>query len=182
MIYGFSLQTMGVVVGAFLVVVHLVALAKPEPVKLWLQRFPRSRPAGLVLLVLAAVWGFYLIATIDMGEFSNLRRLILILIPAGAVATAYLVEEFLSVRSLGMLALLATEPLLESAFLRPETSRLLLVLVAYAWAVAGIFWVGLPYLLRDQIGWATRSSLRWRTLATLGLAYGAILHITAWFW
>ena len=35
--------------------------------------------------------------------------------------------------ALGMIALLAAEPILEAAFLRPETSRLLVVVLAYVW-------------------------------------------------
>ena len=51
----------------------------------------------------------------------------------------------------GILCLLAAEPLLEAAFLRPETSRLLVTMLAYLMIVVGLFWVTMPYLLRDQI-------------------------------
>jgi hypothetical protein len=87
------------------------------------------------------------------------------------------VEEFLAVRALGMLLLLAAEPLIEAAFLKPQTSRLLLVVLAYAWVLAGLFWVGMPYLLRDQMAWITRTAARWRAACVAGLAWGVALLI-----
>ncbi|MEZ5328982.1 MAG: hypothetical protein R3F19_28385 [Verrucomicrobiales bacterium] len=37
-------------------------------------------------------------------------------------------------------------------------TRLLLPLLAYAWIIIGLFWVGMPYVLRDQIAWVSASS------------------------
>ena len=110
--------------------------------------------------------------TLDLGEFENLRRPILILIPVGWFLTIRYVDEFLAVRSLGILFLLAAEPLLEAAFLRPEQSRLLLTLLAYLWVVLGMFWIGMPYLLRDQISWLVANPTRWNIAVGAGLVYG----------
>ena len=85
----------------------------------------------------------------------------------GYVLVLRFVEEFLAVRALGILCLLAAEPLLDSAFLRYETSRLLVTVFAYLLVVAGLFWVTMPYLLRDQINWSARSAFRWRSIPSL---------------
>src|SRR6202022_3464597 len=82
------------------------------------------------------------------------------------------VDEFLAVRALGILLLLAAEPLLDAAFFRYETSRLLVTVFGYLLIVAGLFWVMMPYLLRDQINWSARSNERWRLLHGMALAYG----------
>ena len=66
-------------------------------------------------------------------------------------------------------------PLLESAFLRPEKIRLALVVLTYAWIILGMFWIGMPYTLRNQISWVSASEKRWRAAAFAGLAYGALL-------
>lgn len=177
--YDLSLKAVGLVVGIGLIAAHLPALLRPEIAQRWLKDFPRSRSAGTVLLALAALWSFALIWTIDLGEFAGLRNVMLIGIVVGAVLTWRFVDEFLAVRALGILALLAAEPLLCAAFLQPEASRLFLVFLAYVWLTAGLFWVGLPYLLRDQIQWVTASPTRWK-LATLGgLGYGALLLFCA---
>jgi hypothetical protein len=86
-------------------------------------------------------------------------------------------RDFLAARALGTLALLAAEPLLESAFLRDEVIRLLLVTLVYLWIIFGMFWVGMPYTLRNQIGWVTATETRWRAAAFAGLAYGALLCV-----
>ena len=102
--------------------------------------------------------------------------------PAPFLAWIY-VEEFLAVRAVGMLALLAAEPLLEAAFMRHEATRLLLVPLAYVWIINGLFWVGMPWLMRDQIAWLTAKASRYRACAWLGLLYsGALVVCAALFW
>jgi len=116
-----------------------------------------------------------LLATIQMGEFSSFRRPLLIALPIGYVLALRFVDEFLAVRALGILCLLAAEPLLDAAFLRYETSRLLVTVFAYLLIVAGLFWVAIPYVLRDQINWIARSIFRWRCLHVLILVYGGVI-------
>lgn len=174
MIYHFSLHTAGVLAGAFLVVVGLFGLMKPDFAQT-AKRFPRSRVAGIVLLTVCMAWTFWLVATIQMGEFSSFRRPLLIALPVGYVLTLFFVDEFLAVRALGIICLLAAEPLLDAAFLRYETSRLLVTVFAYLLIIAGLFWVAIPYVLRDQINWSARSAFRWRCLHAIALAYGCII-------
>jgi hypothetical protein len=175
MIYSLTLETAVIAVGILLLVAHAIALWKVRETQEWLRRFPRSRTAGAVLLACAAIWSWLLIKTIDLGEFSNWRTRILIFIPIAAFLTWRYVDEFLSARALGMVALLAAEPLLEAAWLRPETSRLALVILAYVWIVAALFWIGMPYTLRDQIAWVTKNEGRWKSAAFAGIGYGLIL-------
>jgi len=73
------------------------------------------------------------------------------------------------------MALLAAEPILSACFLRPEAARLLLVILAYVWLTFGLFWVGMPYLLRDQINWITKSGKRFKAATFTGLVYGLVV-------
>jgi hypothetical protein len=175
MIYPLKLETALILTGLFLVIIHALALWKPAGTQAWLRAFPRSKPLGMLLLVVSAVWAWILIKNIDLGEFTNWRERLLFFIPIAAVLTGIYVQEFLAVRTLGIVVLLAAEPLLEAAFLRPETGRLFLVVLAYVWIVFALFWIGMPYTLRDQIGWVTGDQKRWRAAAFAGLAYGALL-------
>ena len=174
MIYHFSLHTAGVLAGAFLVAVGMLGLMKPDFAQV-VKQFPRSRFAGIVLLTICLAWTFWLLATIQMGEFSSFRRPLLIALPIGYVLTLFFVDEFLAVRALGILCLLAAEPLLDAAFLRYETSRLLVTVFAYLLIIAGLFWVAIPYVLRDQLNWIARSAFRWRCLHAIELIYGCVL-------
>lgn len=180
MIYQIPLQVTGLVVGLLLAVAHAVALFAENPVKQWAARFPRSRVEAGVLLAVAAVWSFLLVRSIDLGEFSGLRTVMLVAIVAGAVLAWIYVPEFLAVRALGMVLLLAAEPLLESAVLRDESSRLLLVVLAYAWAIAGLFLVGMPFLLRDAIQWVS-AGRRWKLAAMAGIVWGVAVLVCAIF-
>jgi len=96
-------------------------------------------------------------------------------LPIVYVLALRFVDEFLAVRALGILCLLAAEPLLDAAFLRHETSRLLVTVFAYVLIVAGLFWVAIPYVLRNQINWSTRSVFRWRFLHALAFIYGCVI-------
>jgi hypothetical protein len=174
MIYHLSLQTAGIIAGAFLILISLPGLVKPDLTSV-AQRFPRSHIAAVVLLSIALVWTFWLVATIEMGEFSAFRRPLLIALPIGYFLALRFVDEFLAVRALGILCLLAAEPLLDAAFLRYETSRLLVTVFAYLLIIAGLFWVAIPYVLRDQISWSTRSVLRWRFLHVIAFIYGGVI-------
>jgi hypothetical protein len=175
MIYNIDLKTVGIVMGALLVLLSVPGLMKPGLIQDWVKRLPRSRVAGVALLTVALVWSFWLLATMEMGEFSGFRRPLLIILPIGYLLVIQFVDEFLAVRALGILCLLAAEPLLDAAFFRYETSRLFLSLLAYVLIVAGLFWVTMPYLLRDQINWSTRSNTRWHTIHGITAAYGVVI-------
>ena len=173
-IYHLSLQAVGIIAGVLLVLISLPGLLKPNLAGV-AQKFPRSHMAGVFLLTICLVWTFWLLATIQMGEFSAFRRLLLIALPIGYGLVLRFVGEFLAVRALGILCLLAAEPLLDAAFLRYETSRLLVTVLAYLLILGGLFWVAIPYVLRDQINWTTRSTFRWRCLHAIALIYGCVI-------
>ena len=174
MTYHLSLQAAAIIAGVFLVLISLPGLVRPTLAGI-AQRFPRSHVAGVFLLTICLVWTFWLLATIQMGEFSAFRRPLLIALPIGYGLVLRFVGEFLAVRALGILCLLAAEPLLDAAFLRYEPSRLLVTVLAYLLILAGLFWVAIPYLLRDQINWGTRSVFRWRFLHVIALIYGCVI-------
>jgi hypothetical protein len=175
MIYHLSLQTAGLIAGLFLLLVSVPGLVKPELARAFAQRLPRSRVAGFLLLTVDLFWILWLLATMEMGEFSGFRRPLLIILPIGFFLVLRFVDEFLAVRALGILFLLGAEPLLDAAFFRTETSRLLVTVFAYLLIVVGLFWVTMPYLLRDQIGWSARRPWRWRLTHALALLYGAAI-------
>lgn len=180
MIYPFfSLRAAGFVLGLALVVAHAFGLANGPALRASLTWLPRSRPMGIALLTLAAGWAFWLVATMDLGEFDKYRNVGKVIVPVAYFLSLQFVDEFLAVRAAGMLCLLSAEPFLEAAFLRPETSRLLVVVLAYAWIVLGMFWVGTPYVMRNQIGWITKTTGRWKAGCIVGLAYGAALLLCA---
>jgi hypothetical protein len=177
MIYSLKLESALLLVGAFLIVTHGLALLKAAAVKNLLRDFPRSRKWGIALVTVAAIWFFLLVGKMDLGEFSNWRQTVLILTPVAWILTWKYVDEFLAVRALGMVVLLAAEPLLEASFLHAGAAHFWLNGLVYLWIIFAMFWVGTPYTLRDQIAWVSKTDGRWRLAGLAGVVYGALLIV-----
>lgn len=178
MIYSLDLKTAFFVLGGVLLGGGLAIGAGRGAAARWMEGFPRSKGWGAAILGVVALWAWLLISKIDLGEFSGWRSRLLVIIPVMAVLGLFFVEEFLAVRALGMLVLLAAKPLLEAAWMQPEQSRLVLVSITYLGITLSLFWIGMPYTLRDQILWFTRGGVgRLRVLAG-GLAGAGALLLT----
>ena len=184
-----SLFTVGLFLGCALIAVHVFMLARPQLAQGFLKSFPRNAVLGQILLGLGLAWFWLLVApasmgtlgalAMDLGEFNNAKPLLRILIPITMVLVVISVRDFLAVRALGVLGLLAAAPLLESAFLKDPATRLLVPIYAYGLLTASLFWVGMPYLFRDAVDWVAAESKRWNAMVLGGLAYGMALVICA---
>lgn len=184
-----SLFSVGLILGFALIAVHVFMLARPQLAQGFLKSFPRNAVLGQILLGLGLAWFWLLVApasmgtlgamAMDLGEFNNAKPLLRILIPITMVLVVISVRDFLAVRALGVLGLLAAAPLLESAFLKDPITRLLVPIYAYGLLTASLFWVGMPYLFRDAVNWVTAESKRWNAMVLGGLAYGVALVICA---
>ncbi|MEM7601042.1 MAG: hypothetical protein AAF357_06455 [Verrucomicrobiota bacterium] len=176
---GIPLKAMGIVIGLWLILSHGLALLKPDQVKAQLKAFPRNEKIGIPLVIIGFAWAFILWSCMDLGEFFKIERPVQAVIIGICVGVIIYVKEFIAVRALGFLMILAAAPILDSAFLKEPQSRLLLVAFAYAIALKGMFWVGMPYLMRDQINWVLAGKKRYLLGAAAGLAYGIVVLICA---
>ncbi len=179
---GLPLSLVGIIIGAWLVLSHGFALLKPEIVKPFLTAFPRNEKIGVPLVIVCFAWGFIIWSCMDLGEFYKIERPVQIVIIGVCVGVIIYVKEFIAVRALGFLMILIAAPILDSAFLQEPQSRLLLVAFAYAAAIKGMFWIGMPYLLRDQIKWVLADNSRYKLGVGAGLLYGVIVLTCAIVW
>ncbi len=188
-----SLFTTGLVLAVLLIGVHAVMLAKPEASQAFLKKFPRNQSLGQIILGVGLAWFWLLIApsglgklsalAMDLGEFNSAKGLLQILVPVSLVLVCISVRDFLAVRALGLVGLMAAAPLLGAAFLKDPSSRLLVPIYAYAMLTASLFFVGMPYLFRDAVTWVTADQKRWTLLSLGGLGYGVTMLICAFaFW
>lgn len=188
-----SLFTVGLILAIWLIVLHAVMLTKPAMMQGFLKKFPRDPMMGQILLGIGLVWFWLLIApnnmgklsalAMDLGEFNGAKKILRILVPATLILVAISVRDFLAVRSLGVVGLMVASPLLESAFLKDPSSRLLVPIFAYALLTASLFCVGMPYLFRDAVTWLTVDQKRWTVCSIAGLSYGlATLVCALAFW
>jgi hypothetical protein len=179
---GIPLKLMGMLVGAWLVLSHGFALLKPETTKSFLRSYSRNEKIGVPLVIFCFAWGLMIWSCMDLGEFFKIERPVQIIIIAVCVGVIVYVKEFIAVRALGFLMILAAAPILESAFLKEPQTRLLIVAFAYVIALVGMFWIGMPYLLRDQINWVLEKEKRYRIGAMAGAAYGVLVLACAVVW
>ena len=179
----------GLVLALWLIGFHLLMLTKPAMMQDFLRKFPRHPLLGQIILGIGLAWFWLLVApeglgklsalAMDLGEFNKAKPILRLLVPVSLVLVTISVRDFLAVRALGLVGLMVASPLLEAAFLKDPTSRLLVPAYAYAMLTASMFFVGMPYLFRDAVTWATASSQRWTAISLAGLAYGVVTLICA---
>ena len=169
------LPLVALLIGVALVGTHLFALMAPDLCMTQARAFPRSRFWSTILFALTSLWLLAIATTTDLGEFSPMRNLVILGIIIGAALLWYFVPDFLSSRSIGFLLLLSAHPVLETTFLQSGLLHYALALLAYGWAIAGLFLVGMPYLHRDLIGWVCEKKWRWDLACWVGILYGLML-------
>lgn len=183
----------GIALGLFLIVSHAFLLAKAAPAQQFLKRLHRNHTAGQVLIAIGMIWFWLLIAppnkgilsslAMDLGDFNRAKPLLRLFIPICLVGLTIAIKEYLSIRALGLIGLMAAAPLLEAAFLKDPVSRLLIPTYCYALIIVSLYLVGMPYLFRDAILWASATANRWKGLCLAGIIYGtAILICALLFW
>lgn len=186
------LNVVGYVLAAWLIGLHVWMLMKPAESKEFFRKLPRNRALAPWLMGIGMAWFWLLIAPeklgplsslhMDLGEFNKAKFVLRLLVPIAAYGMIVHVKEFLAVRGLGLIALMAAAPLLYSAYLEPPASRLLIPIFAYIMIIKGLFWVGMPYTMRDAVTWVTKTDGRYRLASLGGLGYGIGVLICAVIW
>src|SRR5262249_22035765 len=89
------------------------------------------------------------------------------------------VPDFLAVRGLAALILMAAMPLLMAAYMEEPNRRLFMVTFVY-FAVAMAIWLGAqPWRLRDFLGWLFARPGRDRAIGSICVGYGVLLAVVA---
>ena len=138
----------------------------------------RSSRATVVLFGAASVWFLWYILNLGPSDFGDYKTILFILFAAVALGSFFVVRDFLAVRGLAVLILLAARLLLDSAYMQfDHPQRLFLVSFVYLAIVVALFLGTVPYRMRDFYRWLFRNdnSSRPRTLGVISLAYGVIL-------
>ena len=176
---GIPLKGTGIVVALALILSHGWALNNTAKTQAFLKAFPRTYSWGVILLTIDFIWSEFALVNMDMGEFFNMRDKFMMIVAGGYIAVLIYVKEFLAVRALGALLLLVAGPGLTAAFLQPQTSRLLLPILAYVWIIVGMFFIGMPFLMRDWVNSLISKPQRWNLAVYGGIAYGFVLLAAA---
>ena len=176
---GLSLQTAGIAVGLLLIFGHIFALLRQDKILPALSKVPRSMNIGTLFLTVSFLWAWIVATSMDLGEFHHVRWLAQFALPVFFIGMLFIANDYLGARGLGIFLLLAACPVLDAAFLKPPVSRLLLSSLAYVWITLGLFWVGMPFTMRNQISWLQAKPVRYRMACFAGVAYGALVLAAA---
>ncbi len=161
--------------GLFLALLGAVLCWNGAPVASGAKALPRSRDAAWVLFGLAAVWFVWRVSRLgeaDLIFFQTPKLLMLAFAVLGVLSFIY-TPDFLAVRGLAVLMLLAAEPLLYAAYMEwTHPQRLLMVTAVYLGLTAALYLAAYPFKLRDFFEWLFRSPGRPRLIGAVLLAYG----------
>lgn len=137
--------------------------------------FPRSMPAAVICFGGGALWFLYHVANLGEADFGNIRYWLLLLFGGVALMGFFVANEFLAVRGVAVLMLLAANDLLAAAYMQEPLSRLWLVGYVYLGILAALYIGAVPYRIRDLLDWLFSRRCRQHAFGGLFAAYGLFL-------
>jgi hypothetical protein len=166
--------------GILLLALGAGLLSGRSSVKAALRAFPRSPAATVVLFGIGSIWFLGRVWHLSAADFGNYRVILFVAFALIALLAFKYVPDFLAVRGLAILILLAAAPLLEAGYMiyEPWTIYLYKVLVYLGIALA-LYLGAAPYRMRDFLEWLFRTAGRPRALGAALAAYGLLLIIAA---
>ena len=157
-----------------------ILLWNREQVSSIARGLPRSRRFTILIFGIGTVWFLWKIAHLGEADFGNYRTLLLIIFAAIALLSYFFVPDFLAIRGVCVVALLASGELLDAAFsLYDIPTRLFLVVFAYLMICVAIYLAVVPYRARDFLQWLFKTPGRPKLIGGLIAFYGLILSIAA---
>jgi hypothetical protein len=162
-----------VAIGLPLVLVHAGAIAA-------FKGFPRSPAATTVFFGAGALWFLYKIWHLPSSDFGDYRVILFIAFAAIAGMSFKCAPDFLAVRGLCILALLAASPLLMAGYMNYDHPLIYfqkgLVYVCIVLAI----WLGAqPWRMRDFLEWLFARPERTRAVGGAIALYGLLLSVVA---
>lgn len=166
--------------GLFLIALGAPLFFNSSRVVASLKAMPRSTSAAVVFFGVGAVWFIWNVLHLSKADFGEYRVWLAVGFTAVAALSFKCVPDFLAVRGLCVLALLAATPLLTAAYMEWQyPQRLFMVSLVYVFIALSIWLGASPFRLRDFFGWLFARPGRSRGFGAVLVAYGLLLGIVA---
>jgi len=110
-----KLSTLSVILGLIVALPSAFGLLKPKAFADAARKFPRYTPAGYVLTLLGMAWFLYYLKQETVADFANLKSIFYFLFSAVGIGTCLFVRDFLPVRGLAVVFLLAAKLMVDTA-------------------------------------------------------------------
>jgi hypothetical protein len=172
-----SLATLSVLLGLGIAIPQVWQITRPDAWRKWSTEFPRSKPIGYVLMLLATGWFLLNVRNETLADFTRFKPALLLGFGAIGVLTCIYVSDFLAARGLALLMLLLAKVMVDTARWHESEWRWMISGLAYLWVVAGIWFTISPWRLRDFLAWHNASDSRIRALAGTRLVISLILVV-----
>ena len=137
----------------------------------------RCKIPAYILTTIVLFWSTLWLYVMPLGFVVAIRPILPILFVVATVLTCIYCKELLMCRAIGGLLVLLPTPLLSSAAWHPSPFRYIMLVFAYAIVVEGMFIVGMPWTLRNQISWAFRNKNRVKAIASLSILLGIVFIV-----
>ncbi len=145
-----------------------------------LKSMPRSGNAAFLFFGAGAAWFLWNVMHLSSADFGDFRTLLTIGFAIIALLSFRCVPDFLAVRGLCALVLLAASPLLTSAYGEYQYGqRLFMVSFVYLMIALAIWLSASPFRLRDFFEWLFARPGRTRAVGGALLGYGVLLAVVA---
>jgi hypothetical protein len=176
------LALISTVIGAFIIAARAPGLVVPDKFRAGSLKFPRSVFWGRALMAVAAVWaGTIMFNAADKDWPQWARPAIVIGTPIAYLLVIRYANQFLAMRGVAVLLLLAAKVMVDAADTSELAARLVVTTLAYIWVIAAMWMTIAPHHFRDLIGWSMANNARCRAVCAIGVAIGALLVVLGLF-
>ena len=169
-----KLSTLAVLLGLGMGLPQIYGLLNPPAFKTSVRKFPRSVPAGYVLMLLGTAWFLFNLSQESISDFASYKQYLFLGFAAIGIGACVFVQDFLAIRGLAVVFLLLGKLMVDTG--RPALPATHWVWVIQTWAyllvIAGIWFTVSPWRLRDFLQWATATEKRIKVGCSVRLAFG----------
>ncbi|MDR0351753.1 MAG: hypothetical protein LBH49_03910 [Puniceicoccales bacterium] len=168
-------------VGLLLIFCGIFLIIKPLICERKCKIFMRSRLANWLAFGAAVSWFLWHITRLSEADFGQYKWIFFGFFLSVAVVVTLMIRDFLCIRGMAVLVLLASNELLAAAYMCEQKSRLFMVSFVYLAISVAIYLGIVPYKFRDFIEWLFKGKILPRLFGLLMLLYGIIvLSSVAW--
>lgn len=167
-----NLSTLSVALGLGLALPQIHGLMNPTGFADTVRKFPRNKPLGWALMLIATAWFVWNVNREQDSDFAAMKPMMMTAFVAIGVGTCVFVQDFLAVRGAAVVFLLLAKLMTDSARWTDTHWRWVISGWAYVLVLAGIWFTIAPYRMRDLLAWATANDNRVRLGCALRLAFG----------
>ncbi|MDR1458449.1 MAG: hypothetical protein LBI37_02915 [Puniceicoccales bacterium] len=165
-------------VGLLLILCGGFLMVKPFICEKKCKTFMRSELANWVAFGAGVAWFLWHITILGEADFGQYKWIFFGFFLSVAAIVILMVRDFLCIRGMAILVLLASNELLKAAYMCEQKSRLFMVSFVYL-AIATAIYLGIvPYRFRDFIEWLFKRKILPRFFGLLVFLYGIIVSST----